>query len=69
MDPIWWSISDREESEVKARKSAVKKCRKAAGQSGLINVNNSEYINFLEEDWCIDTKNTRMVPRVMKHGY
>ena len=22
----------------------------------MINVNNSEYINFLEEDWCIDTK-------------
>ena len=49
-------ISDREESEVKARKSAVKSARRSAGQSGLINVNNSEYINFLEEDWCIDTK-------------
>ena len=50
------AISDREDSETKARKSAVKNARKSAGQAGLLNANNASYMNLLEEDWCIDTK-------------
>ena len=49
-------ISEREETEKKARQSAVKSARKNAGQAGLLNADNMEYINLLEEDWCIDIK-------------
>ena len=49
-------ISEREESETKARKSAVKNARRTAGQSGLLTADNSTYMNMLEEDWCVDTK-------------
>lgn len=49
-------ISERETTESKARKSAVKNARRTANQSGLIDATNSTYMNLLEEDWCIDTK-------------
>ena len=49
-------ISEREETEKKARQTAIKSARKSAGQAGLLNVDNAAYMNLLEEDWCIDVK-------------
>ena len=49
-------ISEREETEKKARQTAVKSARRSASQSGLMSADNASYMNLLEEDWCVDVK-------------